>query len=347
MRSPLDYVLGGSGTTVAERMLEPLARAGISPLVVDVGARNGMLLLPQSYTRQARLVSFEPNAVEHEKLVSGQTDAARVGAHAPKFRSTDYYNCALWSEDAKRTFYVTEGPGACTMMGETLPNVSKNLFHVHVGRDSRSGRSFYECHGKVKERLPVACRRLDGILGAQDTVDFLKIDVEGGELEVLKGAEGLLSERRVLFIYAEFSAMRLYEHHALLGDLHVFLDRYGFRLIDLDLNHPPYTRSMGRLPKASDRALLQAGDAFFALDPDLTELTPIARQRIAIMSSIFWFNSLSLGLLREAGLMDASDIDAIEQAWQRPPLRRWAKQLWKEFPRKAADFARRALRGFR
>jgi Methyltransferase FkbM domain len=38
-------------------------------------------------------------------------------------------------------------------------------------------------------------------------IDVLKIDTEGCELVVLKGAEGLLSSRKVRFVYAEFNDM--------------------------------------------------------------------------------------------------------------------------------------------
>jgi hypothetical protein len=87
------------GRAIGELALRPLDEAGAQPMVVDVGARNGFLLLPPTYTERATLVGFEPNPVEYEKLVRGTTDAARWlaerGIVAPRFN-------ALYSLDPDR-----------------------------------------------------------------------------------------------------------------------------------------------------------------------------------------------------------------------------------------------------
>ena len=57
---------------------------------------------------------------------------------------------------------------------------------------------------------PVHIVRLDDWLDAQkiERVDFIKLDVEGGELEVLRGAEDLLKRRPRLLILAELQDVR-------------------------------------------------------------------------------------------------------------------------------------------
>ena len=49
----------------------------INPTIVDVGARNGMFLLPKEYCRVSDLIGFEPNKVEYEKLIKNNTDAKK------------------------------------------------------------------------------------------------------------------------------------------------------------------------------------------------------------------------------------------------------------------------------
>ena len=57
---------------------------------------------------------------------------------------------------------------------------------------------------------------------------LLKIDVQGFELEVLKGATGLLPE--IDAVSVEASDVELYEGQALLGEIERFLDEAGFRV---------------------------------------------------------------------------------------------------------------------
>ena len=46
-------------------------------------------------------------------------------------------------------------------------------------------------------------------------IDFLKIDTEGSEMEVLIGASGLLADRRIRFIQLEYHATWIYSRHYL------------------------------------------------------------------------------------------------------------------------------------
>ena len=52
--------------------------------------------------------------------------------------------------------------------------------------------------------MSVECATLDSLFPTE-TIDLLKIDVEGAELQVLKGAERMLSERRVRDIILEYN----------------------------------------------------------------------------------------------------------------------------------------------
>ena len=64
-----------------------------------------------------------------------------------------------------------------------------------------------------------------------DEVDFLKIDVEGGELEVLRGASNLLEEKKIKVIQFEFNAMNVLSR-SFLKDFYNILGGYAiFRLL--------------------------------------------------------------------------------------------------------------------
>lgn len=313
------------GKSVADLLFGPLDQKGIHPTVVDAGARNGMFDIPDSYASRAQFIGFEPNREEYEKLVSGKTDAAMAGLVPPRFRSTTYHQTALWSEDEERTFFVTAGAGACTLMGHAQPDITGRMF-----LDIDDGESYGARHTEVRRTAPVRCKALSDLV--ETTVDYLKIDVEGAELEVLKGARRLFEQNSILFIKTEFVFTPYYETHPVLGHQHVFLDEMGLRLLDLDANHSRYARGKTRIPARADRRMIYAGDAFFVLDPDRNSLAPETLQRLATITIAFGFHSFAVSVLRDAGLLSAKDIDVIEAALAYLTPRRRLKNRWLEFP---------------
>ena len=84
------------------------------------------------------------------------------------------------------------------------------------------------------ENRSVQISKLDAIIGnylnEQDNI-IMKIDVEGFELEVLKGSEQTLS--RTDLVIVETSVAILYENQAGYLDIIAFMDNQGFRLFDI------------------------------------------------------------------------------------------------------------------
>lgn len=86
----------------------------------------------------------------------------------------------------------------------------------------------------VTERRQVEVTSLDELLKRQQwlgTVDLLKIDTQGNELSVLKGAARSLRSVRLLWIEVSFHS--LYEGDALFPEVHGFLSAAGFRFYSL------------------------------------------------------------------------------------------------------------------
>jgi FkbM family methyltransferase len=65
-------------------------------------------------------------------------------------------------------------------------------------------------------------------------IDFLKIDVEGFELEVLKGAAKLLSSHRIKTLLFEANKSVLFSIGKSAGPIHDLLSTYGYSVADLD-----------------------------------------------------------------------------------------------------------------
>ncbi len=78
--------------------------------------------------------------------------------------------------------------------------------------------------------LSVTVRRLDAVLAEPLTRrSLLKIDVQGFELEVLKGAHQLLPQ--IDAVYVEASDVELYQGQALIAEIKSLLTEAGFRVV--------------------------------------------------------------------------------------------------------------------
>jgi FkbM family methyltransferase len=109
----------------------------------------------------------------------------------------------------------------------------------HRVRDG-STRSSLRPTGEGEERLSVSVQRLDDALDAGYAPDLVKIDVEGAEGLVLRGAQATLERHRPIVVF-EHGA-----HAARFGtnseEIHDLLAAAGLRVLDID-GGGPYSRT--------------------------------------------------------------------------------------------------------
>ncbi|QBE64610.1 FkbM family methyltransferase [Pseudoduganella lutea] len=123
-------------------------------------------------------------------------------------------------------------------------------------------------HLATVQRLDVATSRLDDVLAGTGPVDFLKLDIQGFELPVLRHAQDVLGRTNV--IHCEVSFAPIYENQGLFSEVEQLLRAAGFHFIDFSsqchyASHcPSGNRSRDRLGWG-DALFLRAPDA---LDPD-------------------------------------------------------------------------------
>jgi hypothetical protein len=91
--------------------------------------------------------------------------------------------------------------------------------------------SFPEVH--VSDVIKIRTKTLDEIMAENLNVSLLLLDLQGVELEVLKGAEETL--KRTEFIYTEVSLTELYTKQALFSDILIFLNNQSFFLHSFEI----------------------------------------------------------------------------------------------------------------
>jgi FkbM family methyltransferase len=172
--------------------------------VIDVGANRGQFaLFARRAFPDAALYCFEP-------LPEPRATLERVLAGAPRLRVFPY---ALDTSAGQADFNVSRQDDSSSLL--------------EIGR--RQERAF--AGTGVADRIVVETARLDAVLGGDDAPPrpaLLKIDVQGNELGVLRGAEELLGG--IDEILVECSFIELYVGQALADDVVGFLREHGFRL---------------------------------------------------------------------------------------------------------------------
>jgi FkbM family methyltransferase len=174
---------------------------------IDVGANEGaMLQLITVIAPSGRHIAYEPIPALHAQLVA-------------RFPDVDVRGGALSDETGTVQFaHVVDAPAYSGLRPRTdLPRGAEQV-----------------------EQIPVAVERLDDALEDSYVPSLIKIDVEGAELNVMRGAAATLERHRpfVLFEHGVGGA-DLYGSKS--GDLFDLLHGAGLRIFDLE-GEGPYSR---------------------------------------------------------------------------------------------------------
>lgn len=178
-RSALDRELIYHGFETAEAaFVARFLRPGMT--VLDVGAHHGLytLLASRRVGRRGRVIAFEPSPRERQRL--------RRHLRVNRCGNVDVRGFALGERAVETDLFLVEGEHDwCNSL--RTPNIEERTSTIRV-----------------------EVRRLDDVLEALgvERVDFIKLDVEGGELSCLRGARRLLGGAMRPAILAEVQDIR-------------------------------------------------------------------------------------------------------------------------------------------
>jgi len=173
-------------------------------IVVDVGAHMGRytLIASKRVGLNGRVIAIEANPDNFQMLNSN--------VKLNQLTNVTSLNCAVYSQETKIKLYL-----AGARMGQTIYDT------IMVERANEGREKFVEINANT----------LDYLLQLQeiDEVNWIKIDVEGAEYEVLRGATGIISHSKDISLLIEVhnlsgSNSTLYEPIA------QFLNKYNFKI---------------------------------------------------------------------------------------------------------------------
>jgi FkbM family methyltransferase len=181
------------------------------PVILDIGGQIG-----QSVQRYARLFpgatihSFEPFPETYSRLLR----------RAAKYPGAQAHQIALADTPGSRPLHVS-------------PQFSGT--NSLLQRPS-SGRRYYPRDAELIDVAHVDVTTVDNFCTERgiETIDLMKIDVQGAELLVLKGARGLLEREAISAIICEVAFTAHYEEGVLYHDLARFLGDFGYTLFDFE-----------------------------------------------------------------------------------------------------------------
>lgn len=187
-----------------------------APIILDVGANKGdtaehyRKLLPKSTVH-----CFEPFP-ETLSILSSRFESDDHVLINPK---------AVSKEQGETSFFVNNAAATNSL----LPSQEES-------------QRFYPDQTKPKDEIKVPTIDLDtyALDNKIDHIDILKLDIQGGELLAISGANDLLSKQRIDLIYAEIQFVPLYQGAAQFDELWSALKGFGYTLYDVyDLHRSP------------------------------------------------------------------------------------------------------------
>ncbi|MGZ3949309.1 MAG: FkbM family methyltransferase [Flavisolibacter sp.] len=177
-------------------------------VVFDVGANTGQTVLKwNKFFPKAEYHCFEP--------VAGTMSVLRTNTH--KLKNIHYYQCALGAERIQSEIVLCEDSSLNSLVDTT--------------------RSFAE------ETELVQVNTLDQVCHAENvnSIDILKIDTEGFDIEVLKGATSMLEANKIEFIQVEAGMNPTNKLHVPLQSFLDFLVPFGYVLFGIYEQHLEWT----------------------------------------------------------------------------------------------------------
>jgi FkbM family methyltransferase len=176
-------------------------------VIIDAGASVGTVA--RTYRElfpNAKVICFEPISESIEILRSQFAHDDKISSHV----------CALGAENGIQELFI---------------NTSRETSSLLASDQSNLNDSYLPILRPIERRQVKVCS-LDSFCKNEqiERIDLLKMDVQGGELDILQGAKQLLAQQKIAVIYSEVFFVPMYQNQPLFGEMCAELaaHRYSF-----------------------------------------------------------------------------------------------------------------------
>ena len=301
---------------------------------VDVGSRGGF---GELRTLRSALHVYSLDA----------DPAAPLGSN--EFASFHHFSLALHSSTGEQDFFLTTHPSFSSLL-----EFDARAFTRHFGL--MPGSAEWARGLEPLRKQTAKTETADNFFRSQnlERIDFLKLDTQGTELEILKGAREYLSDARIAVIKTEVSFVPVYRDQCTFSDIDRLLKEHGFMYVDCAFYPDAVAAELGaaaiRDVKLREQVRFSAGgDAFYVLRPDRYRLDdgPGFTVRSAVVLNQLGYVSVALDLLKNSSF-PADQIEALLQATAPVDTEpRWKRAARKHLPPSAYRQLRRLRRRLR
>ena len=266
----LNWMLPGRDALVARGLASPV-------VLVDVGCRGG---LPEELWPIRRMV-------RHIGFDADEKECARLSKEAHELFSRSIYPLFVGGWDGESEFHLYQSKGDSSALHPN-PRYAELI----------GGPRF-----AIEETLPVKTTRLDSFFSANPNLpgpDMIKLDTQGTELDILKGAVKCLETCSLVEIEVEFFPM--YKDQPLFHDVMGFMLDQGFELLYLNR-----VFSQRRGFQGFSKGQITFGDALFVRREDRLDRFDGPRlMRLAVLLVNYGYLDMAHNLLA-AGKFEESD----------------------------------------
>lgn len=146
-----------------------------------------------------------------------------------------FVNSALWESNCQKNFYIYKGfsGSGSSLFEQNIEYVKENFETIKNKGPENLANTWLE-RSEIDRIEKFSCETLDNVLenlGNKIPYHFLKIDAQGAEYQILKGAENLLQQDHCIGLFLELFVIPLYKDIKLLPEVVEFLKTFDFELI--------------------------------------------------------------------------------------------------------------------
>jgi len=229
--------------------------------IFDIGGAGGIQARWQIFENHIRPIFVEPDRRSFLDL---------------KNNGKEVIDKALWSKTTKKEFYLTKKKETSSMY---MPN--REFLDLFPDSDR------YD----IEKSIEIDVTELDKIIDYKYKPHFMKLDIQGAELEVLRGSKETL--KNVLGLEIEINFKAIYHNIPLAHNIEEFLQKEGFVLSDF-LTLFRWERSLHRNFGEiihGDALYLRSPEYVIAISKKLSDPMPLFENYAKIL---FVYNKLDL-----------------------------------------------------